>query len=432
MSKGKKKQCNFCGEYFDSKDPNVTLFKSTDDDGNDLRICSNCIARCSELYNQKMAKKKAAELSGSVLEMTPKKIYDLLNEYVLDQDIAMRKIARGYYDHLKRLKRNDTDPDANNKLRVDKANMLYLGKTGTGKTETIRALASFLDVPHTIADASSLTASGYVGRDCQDILKDLLDAAEGDIEKAQRGLIFIDEVDKIKKTTGSKNGKDVGGEAVQQGLLRLIEGGTHKVVKNRQTDSTIDFNTDNVLFILGGAFVGIEKIIAERLNKDSGNSTVGFGATLVKEQEQSYNELIEQVKPEDLIEFGMIPEFVGRVPIIAPFKELSVETLVDILTQPKHAMVKQFKEMYKFESNVDLEFSDAALELIAKKAKEKKTGARGLRTVLEEVLEDVGFEYPSIKGLAKVLIKDDLSHEYIINEEVTEEDKQQAIDLEEE
>ena len=256
-----------------------------------------------------------------------------------------------------------------------------------------------------------------VGRDCQDILKDLLDAAEGDLEKAQRGVIFIDEVDKIKKTSGGKNGKDVGGEAVQQGLLRLIEGGTHKVVKNRQTDSTIDFNTDNVLFLVGGAFVGIEKIIAKRLNQNSGKSTVGFGATLVKEQEQSYNDLIVHVKPEDLIEFGLIPEFVGRVPIIAPFKELSVETLVDILTEPKHAMVKQYKEMFKFESNVDLEFTDVALENIAKKAKEKKTGARGLRTVLEEVLEDVGFEYPSIKGLTKVIIHDDLSHEYVVEKE---------------
>ena len=412
----KTKKCAFCGEEYESNDKSVVLFKASIE-GSDVRICSHCIERCTALYNEKIAKQKQKELSGTVIEMTPQRIFELLNEYVLDQDQAMKKVARGYYDHLKRLKRNDLDPEAQTKLRVDKANMLYLGPTGVGKTESVRALASFLEVPYTIADASSLTASGYVGRDCQDILKDLLDAAEGDLEKAQRGVIFIDEVDKIKKTSGGKNGKDVGGEAVQQGLLRLIEGGTHKVVKNRQTDSTIDFNTDNVLFLVGGAFVGIEKIIAKRLNQDSGKSTVGFGATLVKEQEQSYNDLIVHVKPEDLIEFGLIPEFVGRVPVIAPFKELSVETLVDILTEPKHAMVKQYKEMFKFESNVDLEFTDVALENIAKKAKEKKTGARGLRTVLEEVLEDVGFEYPSIKGLTKVIIHDDLSHEYIVEKE---------------
>jgi ATP-dependent Clp protease ATP-binding subunit ClpX len=428
--KAKKRKCNFCNEYFYSNDSNIALFKSTDEDGNDIRICSNCIQRCADLYNAKMAKKKAPELEGTVIEMTPQKIYELLNEYVLDQDFAMKKIAKGYYDHLKRLKRNDLDPDAQNKLRVDKANMLYLGPTGVGKTESVRALASFLEVPYTIADASCITASGYVGRDAQDILKDLLDAADGDLEKAQKGIVFLDEVDKVKKSAGGKSGgKDVNGESVQQGLLRLIEGGVHKVQKNKQTGDTIDFNTDNVLFIAGGAFVGLDKIIANRVNKKSGKAAVGFGAALEKEQEQQYNELALQVKPEDLIEFGMIPEFIGRMPIIAPFKELSVETLIDILTQPKHAMVKQFKEMYKFESNVDLEFTDKALEEIAKRAKEKKTGARGLRTVLEEVLEVVGFEYPSIKGLTKVIIKDDLTYEYIIDNAITEEDKADAVDL---
>lgn len=428
---GKKKQCSFCGEFFYSNDTNVTLFKSTDDDGHDIRICSNCIQRCSELYNAKMAKKKAAEIEGTVIEMTPQKIYELLNEYVLDQEFAMKKIAKEYYNHLKRLKRYDSDNDCNKKLRIDKSNMIYMGKTGSGKTEAIRAMASFMDLPFVVQDSSSYTASGYVGRDCQDMLKDLLDAADGDLEKAQKGIIFLDELDKIRKTSGGKNGKDVGGEAVQQGILRIVEGGTHKVQKNKQTGDTIDFNTDNVLFIGGGAFVGLDKIIANRVNKESGKAAVGFGAALEKEQEQNYNELILQVKPEDLMEFGMIPELLGRFPCLVPFKELSVETLVEILTQPKHAIIKQFKEMYKFESDVDLEFTDKALEEIAKRAKEKKIGARGLRTVLEEVLDEVGFEYPSIKGLTKVIINDDLTHEYIIAEDLSEEDKSTAIDLEE-
>ena len=420
----KKKTCNFCGNEYSTDQKDIILFKSSAD-GNDIRICSDCVKRCSELYTSKMAKAKQKLLTAQPLELTPKQIFEKLNEWVLDQDPAMKKIAREYYNHLKRIKRYDMDNTANEKLRIDKTNMIYMGPTGTGKTETIRAIASLMDLPYVIEDSSSFTSAGYVGRDCDEILKDLLDAADGDLEKAQKGIVFLDEFDKIKKTSGGKGGKDVSGEAVQQALLRLVEGGTHKVKKDKMTGATMDFNTDNVLFIAGGAFVGLDKIIANRVNKQSGKSNVGFGAVLEKDQEQQYNELIMQVKPEDLMEYGMIPEVLGRFPVLVPFKELSIETLVDILTEPKHAMIKQFKAMYKFDSNIDLEFSDAALELIAKKAKEKKIGARGLRSVLEEVLDEVGFEYPSIKGLTKIIINDDLTHEYIIEEAL---DKDQAID----
>ena len=420
----KKKVCSFCGNEYRTDDKSVVLFKSSSD-GTDIRICSECIKKCSELYNQKMAKMKQQEISGQVIEMTPKKIYELLNEWVLDQDVAMKKIAREYYNHLKRLKRYDLDNECNDKLRIDKSNMIYMGPTGVGKTETIRALSSFMDLPYVIEDSSSFTSSGYVGRDVDEILKDLLDAADGDLDKAQKGIVFLDEFDKLKKSSGGKNGKDVSGEAVQQALLRLVEGGVHKVKKDKQTGATMDFCTDNVLFIAGGAFVGIEKIIADRLNKQSGKANVGFGAVLEKEQEQRFNELISQVKPEDLMAYGMIPEVLGRFPVLVPFKELSVETLVDILTEPKHAMIKQ---MYKFESNVELDFTDNALQLIASKAKEKKIGARGLRSVLEEVLDEVGFEYPSIKGLSKIIIQDDLSYEYIIEQPVA---KENALDLSE-
>ena len=420
----KKKVCSFCGNEYKSDDKSVVLFKSSAEDS-DIRICSDCIKRCSEIYNEKMSKMKQKEIQGKALNLTPKEIFNKLNEWVLDQDPAMKKIAREYYNHLKRLKRYDLDNEANQKLRIDKTNMIYMGPTGTGKTETIRAIASLMDLPYVIEDSSSFTSAGYVGRDCDEILKDLLDAADGDLEKAQKGIVFLDEFDKIKKTTGGKGGKDVSGEAVQQALLRLVEGGTHKVKKDKMTGATMDFNTDNVLFIAGGAFVGLDKIIANRVNKASGKSNVGFGAVLAKEQEQQYNELIMQVKPEDLMEYGMIPEVLGRFPVLVPFKELSIETLVDILTEPKHAIIKQFKEMYKFESNIDLEFTDVALKTIAEKAKEKKIGARGLRSVLEEVLDEVGFEYPSIKGLTKIIINDDLSHEYIIEEVF---DKENAID----
>ena len=421
----KKKICSFCGNEYRTDDKSVVLFKSSTD-GSDVRICSECIKKCSDLYNQKMSKMKQQEISGAAIEMTPKKIKEMLDEWVLDQDIAMKKIAREYYNHLKRLKRFDLDNEANEKLRIDKSNMIYMGPTGCGKTETIRAIASFMDLPYVIEDSSSFTSSGYVGRDVDEILKDLLDAADGDIEKAQKGIVFLDEFDKLKKSTGGKNGKDVSGEAVQQALLRLVEGGTHKVKKDKQTGATMDFNTDNVLFIAGGAFVGLEKIIADRLNKASGKANVGFGAALEKEQENKYNDLIVQVKPEDLMAYGMIPEVLGRFPVLVPFKELSVETLVDILTEPKHAMIKQFKEMYKFESDVDLDFTDEALKLIASKAKEKKIGARGLRSVLEEVLDEVGFEYPSIKDLKRIIIKDDLSYEYVVEAPIAQE---KAIDL---
>ena len=420
----KKKVCSFCGNEYKSDDKSVVLFKSSAEDS-DIRICSDCIKKCSEIYNQKMSKMKQKEIQSKALDLTPKEIFNKLNEWVLDQDPAMKKIAREYFNHLKRLKRYDLDNEANNKLRIDKTNMIYMGPTGTGKTETIRAIASLMDLPYVIEDSSSFTSAGYVGRDCDEILKDLLDAADGDIEKAQKGIVFLDEFDKIKKSTGGKGGKDVSGEAVQQALLRLVEGGTHKVKKDKMTGATMDFNTDNVLFIAGGAFVGLDKIIANRVNKASGKSNVGFGAVLAKEQEQQYNELIMQVKPEDLMEYGMIPEVLGRFPVLVPFKELSIETLVDILTEPKHAITKQFKELYKFESDIDLEFTDVALKTIAEKAKEKKIGARGLRSVLEEVLDEVGFEYPSIKGLTKIIINDDLSHEYIIEEVF---DKENAID----
>lgn len=423
----KKKLCSFCGNEYRTDDKSVVLFKSSTD-GSDVRICSECIKKCSDLYNQKMSKMKQQEISGEAIEMTPKKIKEMLDEWVLDQDIAMKKIAREYYNHLKRLKRFDLDNEANEKLRIDKSNMIYMGPTGCGKTETIRAIASFMDLPYVIEDSSSFTSSGYVGRDVDEILKDLLDAADGDLDKAQKGIVFLDEFDKLKKSTGGKNGKDVSGEAVQQALLRLVEGGTHKVKKDKQTGATMDFNTDNVLFIAGGAFVGLEKIIADRLNKASGKANVGFGAALEKEQEAQYNDLIVQVKPEDLMAYGMIPEVLGRFPVLVPFKELSVETLVDILTEPKHAMIKQFKEMYKFESNVDLDFTDEALKLIASKAKEKKIGARGLRSVLEEVLDEVGFEYPSIKDLKRIIIKDDLSYEYVVEAPIAQE---KAIDLSE-
>ena len=411
------KICAFCGKEYESSDKSVVLFKAKEESGSAIRICSHCIQKCNELYQQKLAKDKIKAIETAPAILTPKEIKVKLDEWILDQDEAIKKIAREYYNHLKRLKRYDIDNQANEKLRIDKSNMIYMGPTGSGKTETIRALASFMNLPFVVEDCSGFTSSGYVGRDVDEILKDLLDAADGDLEKAQKGIVFLDEFDKLKRSTGGKNGKDVSGEAVQQALLRLVEGGTHKVKKDKQTGATMDFNTDNVLFIAGGAFVGLDKIIAKRLNRDSGQANVGFGASLEAEQEQRYNEIISKVKPEDLMEFGLIPEALGRFPVLVPFKELSVETLMDILTEPKHAIIKQFKEMYSFDTDIELDFTEGALREIATRAKSKKIGARGLRSVLEEVLDEVGFEYPSIKDLKKIIIKEDLSHEYVVEQE---------------
>ena len=424
------KKCAFCGKEYDTADKSVILFKAKES-GAPVRICSHCIEKCNELYQNKLAQDRIKAIETAPAILTPKEIKFKLDEWILDQDFAIKKIAREYYNHLKRLKRFDLDNDANNKLRIDKSNMIYMGPTGSGKTETIRALASFMNLPFVVEDCSSFTSSGYVGRDVDEILKDLLDAADGDLEKAQKGIVFLDEFDKLKRSSGGKNGKDVSGEAVQQALLRLVEGGTHKIKKDKQTGATMDFNSDNVLFIAGGAFVGLEKIIANRLNKETGLANVGFGASLEKEQEQRYNELIEKVKPEDLMEFGLIPEALGRFPVLVPFKELSVDTLIDILTQPKHAIIKQFKEMYSFDTDIDLDFTDGALKEIATRAKAKKIGARGLRSVLEEVLDEVGFEYPSVKDLRRIVIKDDLSYEFICESKLNVEDVKEAIDLEE-
>ena len=419
MAKKIFKKCVSCGESFSSDDKDTILFKFETDNGETVRLCSNCIKKCQEIFTNKIKQDKIKELGENPMDMTPQEIKNKLDEWVLDQDLALKRISKEYYNHLKRLRRFDMDPEANKRLRVDKSNMIYCGPTGTGKTEAIRALASFMDLPYVIEDSSGFTSAGFVGRDVDEILKDLLDAADGDLERAQRGIVFLDEFDKIKKTTGNRSNKDISGESVQQALLRLIEGGTHKVKKDKQTSATMDFNTDNVLFIAGGAFVGLEKIIANRLNKEGGAAKVGFGAALEKEQEQMYNELIVQVKPEDFMEFGLIPEAMGRFPTLVPFKDLSVETLENILTVPKHAIIKQFKEMYKFNSNVDLEFTDNAIRKIAELAKAKKIGARGLRSVIEEVLDEVGYLYPTEveKGLEKVLIKDDLSYEFVYGEE---------------
>lgn len=425
------KICAFCGKEYESSDKSVVLFKAKEESGSAIRICSHCIQKCNDLYQQKLAKDKIKAIETAPAILTPKEIKVKLDEWILDQDEAIKKIAREYYNHLKRLKRYDIDNQANEKLRIDKSNMIYMGPTGSGKTETIRALASFMNLPFVVEDCSGFTSSGYVGRDVDEILKDLLDAADGDLEKAQKGIVFLDEFDKLKRSTGGKNGKDVSGEAVQQALLRLVEGGTHKVKKDKQTGATMDFNTDNVLFIAGGAFVGLDKIIAKRLNRDSGQANVGFGASLEAEQEQRYNEIISKVKPEDLMEFGLIPEALGRFPVLVPFKELSVETLMDILTEPKHAIIKQFKEMYSFDTNIELDFTEGALREIATRAKSKKIGARGLRSVLEEVLDEVGFEYPSIKDLKKIIIKEDLSHEYVVEQEEVVAKDISELDIEE-
>ena len=407
-NKNEKKKCSYCGNEYTKEDvtkKGVLIFKgnSLDENGEPIRICSNCIKACNgkiESITNKMVNKDGVDIST----MTPSKIKEHLDEWVLDQERAKTDIATEVYNQFKRLKRISQDPDANKKLRIEKSNMILIGPTGTGKTELVRSLAALLDLPYTVQDATSFTSAGYIGRDVDEILKDLYNAAGKNIEKAQKGIVFLDEFDKLRKTSTRTGQKDVGGESVQQSLLKIIEGGQFDVKKDKMGASSFKFDTSNVLFILGGAFVGIDKIVSKRLKSNkNAPANIGFGGEPESKNPVEYNSIAEDICQEDLKEFGIIPEVLGRCPVITTFKELSEETLVRILTEPKHAIVKQYQALFSMD-NVDLEFTEEALKEIAKRAKKRKIGARALRSELQEVLKKAMFEIPDMDSINKVLV----------------------------
>ena len=378
---------------------------------NGVFICDECIRACADMIGQPVDELDVDDVvevpeEAPLKELpTPHEIYDELSQYVMGQEQAKRAMSVAVYNHYRRiLSGNDEVEEGEEQVEIAKSNILLLGPTGTGKTLLAQTLARFLEVPFAIADATTLTEAGYVGEDVENILLKLINAADGDIERAQVGIIYVDEIDKIaRKAENLSITRDVSGEGVQQALLKILEGTVASVPptggRKHPQQELLQIDTTNILFICGGAFVGLDKIIADRV----GNKGVGFNSEIAGPTSVDENDLLRQVLPQDLNAFGMIPEFVGRTPVVTQTQALDEDDLVSILTEPKNAVVRQYRKMFQLE-DVELEFEDAALHEIARMALARKTGARGLRAICEDVLQQTMFDLPSEEGVAKVVV----------------------------